>query len=203
MRPRLFLLDNIDSFTWNLVQGFRALGARVRVARNDEISLQEALALRPTHVVISPGPGRPEGAGLTLTLLDALVRGGALGPIPVLGVCLGHQALAQLLGGRVIAARRLIHGKASPIRHDDKGVFEGLPSPTPMGRYHSLAVEASSIPPELIVSATTEDGEIMGLRHRSLPVEGVQFHPESVLSPDGLRLMRNFIQPRAWSRGPG
>lgn len=195
MRPRLLLLDNIDSFTWNLAQAFRVLGARVRVARNDEISLEQALALRLTHLVISPGPGRPEGAGLTLPLLDALMSGRGPGPIPILGVCLGHQAIAQLLGGRVVSARRLLHGKSSLVTHDARGVFSGLPNPTPMGRYHSLAVEAHSLPAELEASAWSEDGELMGLRHRTLPVEGVQFHPESILSPQGMLLMKNFITP--------
>ncbi len=203
MRPRLFMLDNIDSFTWNLVQACRSLGARVRVARNDEITLDAVLALRPTHVVISPGPGRPEGAGLTLALLEALVLREALGPLPVLGVCLGHQALAQLLGGRVVAARALIHGKSSLVRHDHKGVFQGLPDPAQMGRYHSLAVDAASLPPTLEASAWSEDGELMGLRHTTLPVEGVQFHPESVMSPHGARLLENFMSFRATRRTPG
>lgn len=193
MRPRLFLLDNYDSFTWNLVQGFRALGARVRVRRNDAITVPEVLALRPTHVVISPGPGRPEGAGLTLPLLRALVLEQALGPLPVLGVCLGHQALAALLGGTVVSAKQLVHGKQSPVFHDGRGLYEWLPNPTPMGRYHSLAVRREDLPEVLSVTSWTEDGEIMGLRHRELPVEGVQFHPESVLSPDGTRLMANFL----------
>ncbi len=200
MRPRLFLLDNIDSFTWNLVQAMRTLGARVRVARNDEITLEQVLALRPTHVCVSPGPGRPEGAGLTMPLLEALVLRQALGPIPILGVCLGHQALGQLLGARVVGARRLVHGKSSLVRHDHRGVFEGLTDPTPMGRYHSLAVEESSLPVELLPTAWAEDGELMGLRHRVLPVEGVQFHPESVLSPEGMTLMKNFISWRAGAR---
>lgn len=201
MRPRLFLLDNVDSFTWNLADAFKVLGARVRVVRSDEITVEAALALRPTHVVVGPGPGRPERGGITMALLDALVVQRALGPLPVLGVCLGHQALGQLLGARVVSARRLVHGKSSLVRHDRRGVFEGLGDPTPMGRYHSLAVEEASLPPELLATAWSEDGELMGLRHRDLPVEGVQFHPESVLSPEGPRLLANFLRvcglPRA------
>ena len=191
MRPRVFVLDNYDSFTWNLVQAFWTLGARVRVARNDAITVAQVLAMRPSHVVISPGPGRPEGAGLTLPLLQALVVDRALEHVSVLGVCLGHQALALLLGGRVVSAQTLCHGKARAVHHDGRGVFRDLPSPTPMGRYHSLAV--ADLPDALEVSARAEDGEIMGLRHRTLAVEGVQFHPESVLSPDGPRLLANFL----------
>lgn len=185
---RVFLLDNYDSFTWNLAAAFRVLGARVRVVRNDAITVAEVWARRPTHLVLSPGPGRPEQAGRCLALLES-----ALGRCPVLGVCLGHQALALLLGGRVVSARSLTHGKPSPITHDQRTIFAGLPSPTPMGRYHSLAVEEASLPAALEVSARADDGEIMGLRHRALPVEGVQFHPESVLSPEGNRLLARFL----------
>ena len=194
MRARLFVLDNYDSFTWNLVLGFRGLGASVRVARNDTLALDAVLAMRPTHVLVSPGPGRPEAAGLTLPLLRALVVEQALGPLPVLGVCLGHQALAMALGGEVVPARALVHGKASPILHDGRGLFAGLPSPTPMGRYHSLAVREATLPPALEITARTPDGEIMALRHRDLPVASVQFHPESVLSPEGTRLMENYLR---------
>lgn len=194
MRARLFILDNYDSFTWNLVGAFRALGAGVRVRRNDAIDLDQVLAWRPSHVVISPGPGRPESAGLTLPLLRALVVDQALGPLPVLGVCLGHQALAMALGGEVVGAHSLVHGKASPVEHDGEGLFRGLPNPAAMGRYHSLAVAERGLPDALIVTARTPDGQIMGLRHRSLPVEGVQFHPESVLSPWGPRLLQNFLE---------
>ena len=188
MPPRVFILDNYDSFTWNLVSALRASGARVRVRRNDQITVAEALASRPTHLLLSPGPGRPENAGITLHLLEAALRCG----LPTLGVCLGHQALALLLGARVVSARALVHGKATPIAHDGRTLFSGIPSPTPMGRYHSLAV---ALPPaELEISAWAPDGEIMGLRHRSLPAEGVQFHPESILSPEGERLLRNFLR---------
>ena len=193
MRARLFILDNYDSFTWNLVHAFQALGAAVRVARNDAITLPRILAMKPTHVVISPGPGRPEQAGLTLPLLRALVLDGALPGAPVLGVCLGHQALAMALGGEVVSAAALVHGSASPVQHDGEGLFRGLSSPTPMGRYHSLAVAERGLPDALRITARTPDGEIMGLRHRTLPVESVQFHPESVLSPEGPRLLSNFL----------
>ena len=193
MRARLFILDNYDSFTWNLVGAFRALGAAVCVRRNDATTLDHVLTLRPSHVVISPGPGRPEAAGLTLPLLRALLVDQALPGVPVLGVCLGHQALAMALGGEVVGADSLVHGKASLIDHDGEGLFRGLPARTPMGRYHSLAVAEASLPSALQISARAPDGQIMGLRHRTLPVESVQFHPESVLSPYGPRLLANFL----------
>ena len=190
----ILMIDNYDSFTFNLVQYLGELGEDVRVARNDTLALDAVLAMRPTHVLVSPGPGRPEAAGLTLPLLRALVVEQALGPLPVLGVCLGHQALAMALGGEVVPARALVHGKASPILHDGRGLFSGLPSPTPMGRYHSLAVREATLPPALEITARTPDGEIMALRHRDLPVASVQFHPESVLSPEGTRLMENYLR---------
>lgn len=188
-RPRLLVIDNYDSFTYNLVQGFGLLGADVVVHRNDEISVGAALTLQPTHLLLSPGPGRPESSGVTLPLLRA-----ALGRLPILGVCLGHQALALSCGGRIVAARQLRHGKASRIDHDGRGLFAGLPQPMTVGRYHSLAVDRASIPAALEISAETSDGEVMGLRHRSAQAFGVQFHPESILSPDGMALMKNFLR---------
>ena len=189
MSARVLLVDNYDSFTWNLAQAFLAMGARVDVRRNDAIGAREARELAPTHLVVSPGPGRPEDAGATLAILDAL-----LPRVPVLGVCLGLQALAVVLGGRVIAAPRLVHGKASPIYHDGRALYAGIPNPFPAGRYHSLCVDDATLPAELSVCAFTSHGEVMGLRHDRLPVEGVQFHPESVLTPAGERLLANFLE---------
>lgn len=189
MSQRLLLIDNYDSFTYNLVQGFRGLGAETLVYRNDEITLEQARALEPTHLVISPGPGRPEGAGVSCEMIRAFA-----GVIPVLGVCLGHQSIVSVFGGKIISAAELMHGKTSMVAHDGKGVFRGLPEPMEVGRYHSLAAESVSMPDELVVTARTDQGEIMGVRHRNLIVEGVQFHPESVLTPDGLVLMRNFLE---------
>jgi anthranilate synthase/aminodeoxychorismate synthase-like glutamine amidotransferase len=182
----LLMLDNYDSFTYNLVHLFEELGAEVRVFRNDAITVEEAEALAPSHLVVSPGPGRPEDAGISVELIRRL------GPTtPTLGVCLGHQAIVQAFGGEVGQARALLHGKASPVEHDGRGVFAGLPGTIEAGRYHSLA--AVTVPAELEVSARTPDGEVMGVRHRSLPIEGVQFHPESVLTPLGPRLAENFL----------
>ncbi len=189
MSQRLLLIDNYDSFTYNLVQAFRGLGAETLVYRNDEITLEEAKALAPTHLVISPGPGRPEGAGVSCDMIRAFA-----GHIPVLGVCLGHQSIVSVFGGKIISAAQLMHGKTSMVAHDGQGVFRGLPDPMEVGRYHSLAAERVSIPDELVVTARTAEGEIMGVRHRDLKVEGVQFHPESVLTPDGLALMKNFLE---------
>ena len=194
--PRILLIDNYDSFTWNLVQAFAVLGAEVVVRRNDAITLEQVEALEPTHVVISPGPGRPEGAGVSMALIARW-----LGRLPVLGVCLGHQALVAVLGGTIGPARELMHGKASPVHHDGRGIFDGLASPFEAGRYHSLAADEESLPRELAVSARTPDGEIMGLRHRTLPAVGVQFHPESVLTSDGNRLLANFLDLPALRRG--
>jgi len=188
-RPRLLVVDNYDSFTFNLVQAFAALGAVVSVYRNDEITAAAALAQQPSHILISPGPGRPSGGGVSMPLIEA-----ALGRVPLLGVCLGHQALAEVCGGRVVAARRLMHGKSSRITHDGAGLFAGLPRPMVVGRYHSLAVDAGSVPGDLVVTARAPDGEIMGLRHRAATAVSVQFHPESILCPDGGALMRNFLQ---------
>ncbi len=188
MSRRVLLIDNYDSFTYNLVQALAGLGAEVLVHRNDEISVAAALALAPTHLMISPGPGRPEDAGISIDILRATME-----HMPVLGVCLGHQALGALLGATVGAAQSLMHGKASLVYHDGRTLYEGLPNPFRAGRYHSLAVRKDTLPPELIVSAYTSDGEIMGLRHETLPTEGVQFHPESVLTPEGEQLLRNFL----------
>jgi len=187
----ILLIDNYDSFTYNLVQAFLVLGAQVEVYRNDQITVEQALALNPTHLVISPGPGRPDDAGVSLDMIAAFER-----RIPVLGVCLGHQSLVQHYGGRIVSAARLMHGKTSMIQHDGKVLFEGLSQPCEVGRYHSLAAERDNIPAGLEVTARTDDGEIMGVRHRELPVEGVQFHPESVLTPEGNRLLDNFLKLR-------
>jgi anthranilate synthase/aminodeoxychorismate synthase-like glutamine amidotransferase len=184
---RLLLVDNYDSFTWNLVHLFEELGAEVTVRRNDAITLGEAQELEPDRLVISPGPGRPSDSGVSLELVREL------GPtVPTLGVCLGHQAIVEVFGGRVGQAQALLHGKTSRVRHDGLGVYRGLPAEIEAGRYHSLA--AVEVPDELIVTARTEDGEVMGVRHRSYPIEGVQFHPESVLTPDGPALARNFLE---------
>jgi anthranilate synthase/aminodeoxychorismate synthase-like glutamine amidotransferase len=187
-QPKLLLIDNYDSFTYNLVQAFMVLGADVQVYRNDEISVERALALRPSHLCISPGPVRPDDAGLSLAMLAGFER-----RVPILGVCLGHQSLVQHFGGRIVSAERLMHGKTSMIGHDGKTIFEGLSQPFQAGRYHSLAAEPASLPAVLEVTARSERGEIMGVRHRELPLEGVQFHPESVLTPEGNRLLGNFL----------
>jgi anthranilate synthase component 2/para-aminobenzoate synthetase component 2 len=186
---RLLLIDNYDSFTYNLVQAFMVLGADVQVYRNDEITVEQALQLEPTHLCISPGPGRPEDAGVSLAMISAFA-----GRVPVLGVCLGHQSLVHHFGGRIVSAARLMHGKTSMISHDGKTVYRSLSNPFEAGRYHSLAAEEESLPPALEITARSERGEIMGVRHRELPLEGVQFHPESVLTPEGPRLMENFLQ---------
>lgn len=189
MKARVLLVDTHDSFAWNLVQALGVLGADVVVRQSDALDADGAEALAPTHVVAGPGPGRPENAGALLTILRRMIP-----RVPVLGVCLGHQALAAALGGTVGPAQSLVHGKASPVYHDGRTIYEGLPVPFAAGRYHSLAVAEDGLPPELLVTAYTSDGEIMGLRHRTLPVEGVQFHPESVLTPDGSLLLRNFLE---------
>ena len=186
---RMLLIDNYDSFTYNLVQAFAAMGAEVLVYRNDAISVDESRALEPTHLVISPGPGRPEDAGVSLDMIGAYA-----GKIPILGVCLGHQSIVQQHGGNIVRAERLMHGKTSMVTHDGKRIFEGLSNPFEVGRYHSLCAEAASLPADLEVTAQTERGEIMGVRHRTLPIEGVQFHPESVLTPEGDKLMANFMR---------
>ena len=188
MSPRLLLIDNYDSFTYNLVQAFLVLGADVRVYRNDAITVSEALALAPTHLCISPGPGTPYDAGVSMDMIRAFA-----GKVPVLGVCLGHQSIVEVFGGKVVRAGRLMHGKTSLVRHDERTLFEGLPQPCEVGRYHSLIANPGSLPADLEVSAQTPEGEVMGVRHRSLMVEGVQFHPESILTPEGPRLMQNFL----------
>jgi anthranilate synthase/aminodeoxychorismate synthase-like glutamine amidotransferase len=187
-RPRLLLIDNYDSFTYNLVQAFLVLGAEVLVYRNDELTLEAADALQPSHLCISPGPGTPYDAGVSMAMI-----GHFAGRIPVFGVCLGHQSITEVFGGKVVRNWRLMHGKTSLVGHDGLGVFAGLPQPLEVGRYHSLVADAGSLPTELEVTARTEEGEIMGIRHTRLMVEGVQFHPESVLTPDGPALMRNFL----------
>jgi anthranilate synthase/aminodeoxychorismate synthase-like glutamine amidotransferase len=182
----ILLVDNYDSFTYNLAHLFGELGAEVLVRRNDEVSADEAERLAPSHLVISPGPGRPENAGETPAILRRLA-----GRMPTLGVCLGHQAIVQVYGGEVGRARELVHGKATAVTHDGRGIFNGLPDGFQAGRYHSLA--ATSVPDVFDVSATAADGEVMAVRHRELPLDGVQFHPESVLTPHGLDLVRNFL----------
>ena len=184
---RILVVDNYDSFTWNLVHLFEERGADVHVFRNDAITVSEAEALHPDRLVISPGPGRPEYAGLSLELIRAL------GPeVPTLGVCLGHQAIVEAFGGTVGQAKALLHGKASVISHDGLGIYAELPADVEVGRYHSLA--ALDVPPELSITSHTPDGEVMGVRHRELPIEGVQFHPESVLTPLGPAMARNFLR---------
>jgi anthranilate synthase component 2 len=190
------LIDNYDSFTYNLAQYLGELGAEVRVFRNDEISVDQVAALAPSHVVISPGPGTPDDAGITLGLIARLA-----GSVPVLGVCLGHQAIGQAFGGKVVRARRVMHGKVSRIRHDGGGVFIGVPDEFVATRYHSLVVERESLPACLGVTAQSEDGEIMGLRHRSLALEGVQFHPEALLTEHGHRMLQNFLEGNETGRG--
>jgi anthranilate synthase component 2 len=184
----VLMIDNYDSFTYNLVQYLGELGAEVKVVRNDEITVEELERLRPEKIVVSPGPCSPNEAGISLAAIGRLG-----GKVPLLGVCLGHQAIGQAYGGRVVHAKTLMHGKTSPIHHAGVGVFRGLPSPFTATRYHSLAVERESLPGCLEVTAWTEDGEIMGLRHRTLAVEGVQFHPESILTEHGHAMLKNFL----------
>ncbi len=185
----ILLIDNYDSFTYNLAQLLGELGHALRVVRNDAYPIDELLALEPSHVVISPGPGRPEDAGVT----PAVVRAFA-GRAPLLGVCLGHQAIGLVYGGRVVAAPELVHGKAAQVRHDGRTIFAGVPEVFAAGRYHSLMVAEEGLPAELEVSARSADGLVMGLRHRELPVEGVQFHPESILTPHGRTILENFVR---------
>jgi len=188
MSSRLLLIDNYDSFTYNLVQAFLVLGAEVLVHRNDEITVDEALALAPSHLCISPGPGTPYDAGVSMDMIRAFA-----GRVPVLGVCLGHQSMVEVFGGQVVRAARLMHGKTSLITHDAHTVFTGLPQPCEVGRYHSLIASPERMPAVLEVSARTSEGEIMAARHRTLSVEGVQFHPESILTPTGPQLLANFL----------
>ncbi|MGO9028218.1 MAG: anthranilate synthase component II [Acidimicrobiales bacterium] len=188
MGTRVLVIDNYDSFVYNLAQELGELGAEPAVYRNDEIDVAGIRAADPQAILISPGPGRPESAGISLDVVAELG-----GEYPILGVCLGHQAIGQAFGGEVVAAPILMHGKTSPIHHDGRGVFAGLPNPFVATRYHSLVVEPSTVPDELEVTATAPDGAIMGLRHRRLPIEGVQFHPESILTPSGPSLLSNFL----------
>ncbi|HWB21894.1 MAG TPA: aminodeoxychorismate/anthranilate synthase component II [Gaiellaceae bacterium] len=183
----LLLIDNYDSFTYNLAHLFAELGAEVVVRRNDEITVDEALALAPSHLVISPGPGRPEESGISIEAVSRFA-----GTVPVLGVCLGHQAIVSAFGGEIGAAQALVHGKATNVSHNGRDLFTGLPEDFPAGRYHSLA--AITVPESLEVTATSADGEVMAVRHRELPVFGVQFHPESVLTPDGPAIGKNFLE---------
>ena len=192
---RLLLIDNYDSFTYNLVQAFLMLGAEVIVHRNDVLTVQQANELKPTHLCISPGPGTPYDAGVSMEMIRAFA-----GIVPVFGVCLGHQSITEVFGGKVVRAGRLMHGKTSMVMHDGQGLFAGLPDPCEVGRYHSLIAQPESLPPELVVTARTAEGEIMGLRHQTLVVEGVQFHPESVLTPDGPALMANFLRQHSGRR---
>jgi anthranilate synthase component 2 len=192
------LIDNYDSFTYNLAQYLGELGAQVRVFRNDQIAVDEVAALGPSHVVLSPGPGTPDDAGITLALIARLA-----GSVPLLGVCLGHQAIGQAFGGKVVRAGRVMHGKVSHIRHDGGGVFTGVPDEFVATRYHSLVVERESLPACLAVTAQSEDGEIMGLRHRGLAVEGVQFHPEALLTEHGHRMLQNFLEGNTMGNAMG
>jgi anthranilate synthase component 2 len=184
----LLMIDNYDSFTYNLVQYLGELGEDVKVIRNDELPLDEIERLAPARIVLSPGPCTPNEAGVTLAVIDRFK-----GRVPILGVCLGHQAIGQAFGGKVVHAKTLMHGKVSRVHHGGAGVFRGLPTPYEATRYHSLAIERETCPPELEVTAWTQDGEIMGVRHRALAVEGVQFHPESILTEHGHALLRNFL----------
>jgi len=185
----MLIIDNFDSFTYNLVQGFRSQGAEVDVFRNNAIDVAEAKALQPSHLVISPGPGRPSDAGISMELIKAFAS-----EIPILGVCLGHQCIVEAFGGEITYAKQLMHGKISAINHDQKTIFSSLDNPMTAGRYHSLAAEKTTLPDELEITATTPDDEVMAVRHKTYLIEGVQFHPESVLTPEGDELMRNFLQ---------
>jgi len=186
---KILLIDNYDSFTYNLVQAFLVLGAEVDVHRNDAISVEQARRGDHTHLVISPGPGTPADAGVSMAMIEAFA-----GHRPIFGVCLGHQSIVEVFGGKVVRAGRLMHGKVSAVKHDGKGVFRGVEQNFEAGRYHSLIADTARVPAPLEVTARTAEGEIMGVRHRSLPVEGVQFHPESVLTPQGPLLMANFLR---------
>lgn len=185
----ILMIDNYDSFTYNLVQAFRGLGADMQVVRNDKIDVDGIRALAPAAIVLSPGPGDPDSAGITLEAVKAFA-----GAVPMLGICLGHQSIAQAFGGKIVHARRLMHGKTSPISHDGRGMFAGLPQGFAAMRYHSLAVDRGTLPECLEISAESDDGEIMGLRHRTMPIESVQYHPESIGTPEGERQIMNFIE---------
>ncbi|MGG0813731.1 aminodeoxychorismate/anthranilate synthase component II [Paenibacillus alvei] len=190
----ILVIDNYDSFTYNLVQYLGELGEEIQVYRNDEIDIQGIEKLQPDHLLLSPGPCTPNEAGITLDVIAHFK-----GKIPIFGVCLGHQAIGQAFGGKVVRAQRLMHGKTSPIYHEQQSVFEGLPSPFTATRYHSLLVERGSLPDFLEITATTEEGEIMGLRHKEYPIEGVQFHPESIITDHGHQMLRNFLKKRVCS----
>jgi len=187
--PRLLLIDNYDSFTYNLVQAFLVLGAEVLVHRNDQITLEQAESLQPTHLCISPGPGTPYDAGVSMQMIRHFA-----GKLPIFGVCLGHQSLVEVFGGKVVRAGRLMHGKVSQVSHDGKGILAGMSNPFEAGRYHSLIAAPESMPEVLEVTAKTPEGEIMGVRHKQYAIEGVQFHPESILTPEGPILMGNFLK---------
>ena len=198
MSARLLLIDNYDSFTYNLVQAFLVLGAEVEVHRNDALTPLQARTLAPTHLCISPGPGTPRDAGVSMDMIREFA-----GRIPVLGVCLGHQSIVEVFGGEVVRAGRLMHGKTSLVQHDARTLFTGVAQPCEVGRYHSLIAAPASVPAVLEVSARTAEGEIMAVRHRSLVIEGVQFHPESILTPEGPRMLGNFLEYRAGLRSGG
>jgi anthranilate synthase/aminodeoxychorismate synthase-like glutamine amidotransferase len=195
VKPRLLLIDNYDSFTYNLVQAFLVLGAEVEVYRNDALTPDAARALAPSHLCISPGPGTPRDAGVSMDMIREFA-----GSIPVLGVCLGHQSIVEVFGGEVVRAGRLMHGKTSLVRHDGRTLFVGRSQPCEVGRYHSLIAEPARLPAVLEVSARTDEGEIMAVRHRTLTVEGVQFHPESILTPEGPEMLGHFLQYSAGMR---
>ncbi|MCB4755604.1 MAG: aminodeoxychorismate/anthranilate synthase component II [Elusimicrobia bacterium] len=188
----MIMIDNYDSFTYNLVQYFGELGQRLKVFRNDQVTLKKVEGLRPSHIVISPGPGRPENAGMTVDLIRAFA-----GRIPILGVCLGHQAICYAFGGKIVQAKRMMHGKTSEIIHDNKGLFQGLPQRFQATRYHSLLAEPRTILREFVISAKTDRGEVMGVRHKRFKaLEGVQFHPESILTDHGKKILMNFLRMR-------
>ena len=184
----ILMIDNYDSFTYNLVQEFGMLGADMKVVKNDEIDLDGIAALKPQAIVFSPGPGNPDSAGITLAAIKAFA-----GKVPILGVCLGHQSIGQAFGGKVVPAKKLMHGKSSNLKHDGKGLFRGFPQGMVAMRYHSLAVERATLPDCFEVTAESEDGEIMGMRHRTLPIESIQYHPESIGTPDGINQLGNFL----------
>ncbi|HVZ81191.1 MAG TPA: aminodeoxychorismate/anthranilate synthase component II [bacterium] len=185
----ILVIDNYDSFTYNIVQYLGELGADIQVVRNDEVTVADILARKPSHILISPGPCSPKEAGISVDVIKQLA-----GKVPILGVCLGHQSIGYAFGGDIVRAGKLMHGKTSQITHDGKGVFQGLPNPFRATRYHSLVIKKETLPPDLVVTATSEDGEIMGVRHKTLPVEGVQFHPESILTESGKALLNNFLR---------
>jgi anthranilate synthase/aminodeoxychorismate synthase-like glutamine amidotransferase len=192
---RLLLIDNYDSFTYNLVQAFMVLGAEVLVHRNDSITVDQAKSLKATHLCISPGPGTPYDAGVSMRMIEAFA-----GEVPIFGVCLGHQSLVEVFGGKVVRAGRLMHGKTSFVHHDGQSILKNMPEPFEAGRYHSLIAQPETLPDTLEVTARTDEGEIMGVRHKTFNIEGVQFHPESVLTPQGPVLMGNFLQQRSGKR---